>query len=275
MQYDLDGSITVTEVDLCDDILGAGTHTDMAVDATGDVYMFMEIPSSGGSLHPFVLFKLDGATGEILIDEKLIYSCDPYFGANPNIEETPAGDAFYLMWIADDELGATRLIMFSIIDTNGDFIESPYVAYDYTDEDPENLYYLSVASNELGDVFAIWSEGDIEVGGYWIALGWFDHNWLGIEDETASPAAPDITLSLSSNPFHDFLTIEVDGISSSPELSFYDITGRVVRTLEPGDGESFLWDGTDSEGNQLPSGTYVVRAETQGITATAKVVKLD
>ena len=25
-------------------------------------------------------------------------------------------------------------------------------------------------------------------GGYWIVMGWFDHNWVGIEEEETDPA---------------------------------------------------------------------------------------
>ena len=35
------------------------------------------------------------------------------------------------------------------------------------------------------------------------------------------------------------------------------------------------WDGSDDDGNQLPSGTYIIRAEDLGSISTVKVVKLN
>jgi flagellar hook assembly protein FlgD len=49
----------------------------------------------------------------------------------------------------------------------------------------------------------------------------------------------------------------------------------MVRSLvaDPGDG-SFFWDGTDGSGEDLPSGTYIVRGASEGRLASISVVKL-
>jgi hypothetical protein len=270
IQYDLEGNVVIPPVMLLEDVQFFDTFWTMAVDANGDLYCLFHFPNP---YYYISLFKIDATTGNILIDDKEIW--DPEVGSNfQHILPTPSGDQFYLMWREDDSGGWPRLIMFAVMDTNGDFVEQPYVAYDYTDEWPEQLNLLSATTNPEGDVFAIWDDGDPNVGGYWIVMGWFDHNWLGIEDDSVSVTPQGASLTLSSNPFRDLLTIEVAGVSWLAELSVYDITGRLVRSLGPGDGSTFQWDGRDDEGNELPVGTYVIRAESQGITTAAKVVKL-
>ena len=129
--------------------------------------------------------------------------------------------------------------------------------------------------NDQGDVFAIWDAYFEAVEGFYIVMGWFDHEWLGIEDESIQVEQPEITMYLSSNPFTGFLSIEVTGSLLVQELLVYDITGRQVRTLGSSNGENFFWDGSDGEGNQLPSATYIIRAEVPGSISTVKVVRLD
>jgi hypothetical protein len=275
IQYDLDGNVAIPTVSLAEGFITNSNSSSMAVDYNGDIYVLVKGSPSGGP-YRFSLYKVDCETGSLLINGKVIYMAVP--GNTiiyPHLLPSPGGDYFYFIWVEDDPiLRSKRWIRFAIIDTNGDFIEDPYVAYDYTDEDPQSIERLEATTNEDGDVFANWSwyySGD---DSYYIVLGWFDHNWMGIEDETASVTPLEISLILSSNPFHDFLSIEVTGVSWLSELSVYDISGRMVRALGPGEGSTFLWDGRDDEGNDLPVGTYVIRAEAQDTATAAKVAKL-
>ncbi|MGM0628646.1 MAG: FlgD immunoglobulin-like domain containing protein, partial [Candidatus Fermentibacterota bacterium] len=59
------------------------------------------------------------------------------------------------------------------------------------------------------------------------------------------------------------------------QIAVYDISGRMVRSLvaDPADG-SFFWDGTDGSGEELSSGTYIVRGASDGRLASISVVKL-
>jgi hypothetical protein len=277
IQYNLDGNVTINPVLLFDDDLKTSHFTSMATDALGDVYLFLYRNPDDGLPEYASLFKLDGETGSILINDQIIFQGEFYYSiANdlPAIEPMPGDESFNLAFIR--EYGNANLqIEFCLIDADGSFIEDPYVAYDYTDEPIQNLVGLASTVNEGGDVFLTWCEGDTLVGGYFIVLGWLDFDWVGIQDHPVEPDEPGIALSLSSNPFHGFLSIDVTGSEEVPELSVFDITGRRVKTLASEDGRTFLWDGYDSGGNQLPVGAYIILAESLGITVAVKVVKLD
>ncbi|THB75366.1 MAG: flagellar hook assembly protein FlgD [Gammaproteobacteria bacterium] len=69
-------------------------------------------------------------------------------------------------------------------------------------------------------------------------------------------------------------SVNVPASSSSLSVNVYSQSGVIVDSLELGPqaaGEvSFAWDGTDHEGDQLPPGKYVIKAETNyGGTVTA------
>ena len=68
--------------------------------------------------------------------------------------------------------------------------------------------------------------------------------------------------------------IEVPSSSSSLSVKIYSQSGALVDSAELGPQSagnvSFSWDGTDSDGYQLPPGQYVIQAETSyGGTATS------
>ena len=106
-------------------------------------------------------------------------------------------------------------------------------------------------------------------------MGWLDHNWVSNEETTVVTVDTEpFSLVASSNPFTESVTVTVSGPEVSPELVVYDITGRAVKSIiGAGDG-SFLWDGCDSNGNELPAGSYSIRGTAGGSTAAVQVVKL-
>lgn len=167
--------------------------------------------------------------------------------------------------------------MYSVIDMDGNFIEAPYSAYDYTDEDLQNIFELEATINELGDVFAVWNAyfPEVHPNAYYIVMGWFDHNWVGIgEEESGSVEPGDFRLIHSPNPFSGSLTISVEGEPVPGQLAVYDLSGRIVRTLFRNCDSTFLWDGRSAEGEELPAGTYIVEGASAGRLASATVVKL-
>ena len=271
IQYDLDGNVTVPTVSLIEDLVQFITNYGIAVDNEGNLYCFFILLCNTGG-HHLSLFKIDGETGEVLISDKVIRD----FGnmGFQNILSTPSGESFYLLWI-ENNYSFEYFIMFAMIDKNGDFIEEPYAAYDYSDEELQNLEVLEATTNEDGDIFAIWNQGDVEVGGYWIVLGWFDHNWVGIGEETEETVdTGEFILSPSMNPFSGSVSINVDADTLPGQLVVYDISGHIVRVLYRSGCNSFLWDGCDSEGNELPSGNYIIRGTSENKTSSATVVKL-
>ena len=261
VQYNLEGNITIPAVTLTTGLAFLYPLFSTTVDVNGDVWYFTK---ASRSYNYITLFKIDSATGEVLISDQEVETP----GASTNstiILPDPSEEKLYLMWIADDG-NFNYWVYFAVIDTNGDFIEEPYPAYDYSDEEVQQLSTLSATINELGDVFAIWSQGDVEVGGYWIVMGWFDHNWLETgEEETATGVNPP-SIFPSCNPITDSVSFTVTGVTIN-ELEIYDISGRLVMTVPVSNATAF-WDGKDTSGDRLPYGVYRVSCGEVSTTVT-------
>jgi len=277
IQYDLDGNVNIPTVSLVEEVLGNTNWCSMTADANGNAYIFAH-ENPDGLPRRFCLYKIDSSTGEVIIDGKIIYEAPPRNSINdPIIVPTPSGEEFYVLWREEDfGSGNYRWIKFAIIDTDGDFIEEPYIAYDYTDEDPEDIRELAACTNQAGDIFAGWSEYFPEDSAYRLVLGWFDHDSLGVEeDQLTGMAEPSFSISASRSPFRESVTFTTNADPAPGQIAVYDISGRMVRSLvaDPGDG-FFFWDGTDSSGEELPSGTYIVRGASDGRLASISVVKL-
>ncbi len=270
IQYDLDGNITVGPVFLFDDDLMTGHFTSIQTDVAGDPYILIR-KNPDGEPSLFALYKLDKETGSILINGVTIgqgeYVCQ-VDNDIPVFQPMPGDTSFYAAW-----LRGTLFVDFCIIDQNGDFIEEPYVAYDYTDEEIQQIQYLRGATNEEGDCFLTWSEGDTLVWGYYIVLGVLDYDWVGLGEENFSFIESDLLISPSINPFSTSVLFTVSGFSNTT-VEVFDLNGRLVRTL-CSDSEHYFWDGCSSSGNQLSSGTYIVRAMSEGLVSSTKILKLD
>lgn len=271
IQYDLEGNIVIPPVELVQGLDDLYTMSSVTVDGDGNFWCFLCYSREGVSGYILSLVKVDCATGDVLVLKEIE---TPNLGAwFMNILPGPGGDTLYLMWLAFWQ--SDHYVYFAIIDKEGNFIEEPYAAYDYSDEEIQQIAALDAATNDDGDVFAIWSQGDVEVGGYWIVMGWFDHDWVEVEESTSEPVDTDpFVLQSSANPFTESVTITVQGSVMPNQLVIYDFSGRVVRTISSSTGNSFLWDSCDSEGNELPAGTYSIRGTSAGFTATTQLVKL-
>lgn len=78
------------------------------------------------------------------------------------------------------------------------------------------------------------------------------------------------------NPFNPLTTLRFDLPSEGPaRLMIYDVAGRLIRTLLDGDMSSgrheAVWDGRDTQGRGLASGTYLARLEFDGKTETVRM----
>ena len=280
IQYDLDGNVAVPAVSLSEDLVDETNECGIAVDSDGNALVFVEeIPADDPKT--LRLYKIHGATGELLIDGNLIYEEPPFIqSSDPIILSGPSGNQFYLLWLEEEVGGGwIKYIKFAVINTNGDFVEEPYIAYDYTDEDPEDLTKLAACTNQAGDVFIHYTQY-MEQEPYnvygWITLGWFDHNWLGVEEgQLTGIAEPSFSISASRSPFRESVIFTTNADPPPGQIAVYDISGRMVRSLvaDPADG-SFFWDGTDRSGEELPAGTYIIRGASDGRLASISVVKL-
>ncbi len=93
------------------------------------------------------------------------------------------------------------------------------------------------------------------------------------------PGAPTLH-SVTPNPFNPTTRISFELPTSGPvRLRIFDLRGNLVRTLVDGfraAGEHDLtWDGTSDSGRPLPSGTYLLRLDTEQrvVTRSATLVK--
>ena len=94
--------------------------------------------------------------------------------------------------------------------------------------------------------------------------------------EDPSPGIWDGGLSIAPNPFYGQTNISFQlPVTSNVSVDVYSISGRVVRSMQPGTMEagthSLVWDGTDSSGQPLGQGVYFVRVNTASGTLTTKV----
>jgi len=86
-------------------------------------------------------------------------------------------------------------------------------------------------------------------------------------------------LAVYPNPFNPQTTISFSlGIGGSAKVAVFDVTGHRVTTLADrafANGEhSLLWRGCDVAGRAMPSGTYIVRLETESSVEARKVMLL-
>lgn len=83
-------------------------------------------------------------------------------------------------------------------------------------------------------------------------------------------------ISCYPNPFNSHTIIYLSGFGERAELSLeiFDILGRKVGEIPhiSGPQNKITWDGRDFHGNQLPSGVYFVRAETDTFSRTVKTL---
>ncbi len=79
------------------------------------------------------------------------------------------------------------------------------------------------------------------------------------------------------NPFNPVTNIKFDlPRSSHVKLVIYDLAGRMVKTLvdevKPAASHSEVWNGTDRSGRRVASGTYYYVLQTEGFSATHKMM---
>jgi|GEM_PF-2798770 hypothetical protein len=78
------------------------------------------------------------------------------------------------------------------------------------------------------------------------------------------------TLNTYPNPFNSQTLIEIRGsYERISNISIYNLTGQLVRTLPA--SPKVVWDGRDSDGNNLVSGIYFVKATSANNTQNLKI----
>jgi len=104
-------------------------------------------------------------------------------------------------------------------------------------------------------------------------MRWFGHEYEDIREDKA--IAPErIRLIAHPNPFNSKVEIEFNA-SGDYAIDIFDFSGKFVKSIAKGSGNgriSISWDGTDSYGHSVPTGVYLVVANSIGKTATSKVI---
>ena len=100
--------------------------------------------------------------------------------------------------------------------------------------------------------------------------------------DVAPPGAPleDALLINAPNPCLGTATIRCDLAGPSRVvLRIYDITGRLVRTIDHGwcqaGSHALKWDGKDMEGRRVAAGVYFISVATDRTMLSRKMVRLE
>jgi len=130
--------------------------------------------------------------------------------------------------------------------------------------------HLSMSIDSHGGAVLAWARRDApEPKRIWISYP----DYCGGDVEDGPPAAP--RLSAFPNPFNPSLTITASGEHDVVALEIFDAGGRLVRRLQPSlvtHRWTAQWDGCDVSGQELASGTYVLRMRAgTGAEASRKI----
>ena len=263
LQYDLEGNTVIPLTDFtADDMLGCTRFPELNLDTEGNLMVVNHIARSGQQ-YRYVLWKVDKDTGATMIDEKIIV-----IGIPPEMDVStylilrnlPGTDQYYLCWTDGALLDK---VFYLLMDSDGNVLVDWQVAYDYSDEDPEDVRSIDGVVDDAGNLYIVYAQVETEPQiDYFPTFGWFNHDSLGIEGEVYIEP-PGVLLRASHNPSCGSVQFYLEGVDSM-ELRVFDITGRIVAGVSMSDGSGF-WNGTGSSGERLPSGVYTLVGD-QGVS---------
>ncbi len=77
---------------------------------------------------------------------------------------------------------------------------------------------------------------------------------------------------LSANPFSNNAKFKVNAnMTDNLNLAIYDMLGNKVKSFDV-DGNEYVWDGTDNNGNAVANGVYIIRLSGMDVSVTENVV---
>ena len=97
-----------------------------------------------------------------------------------------------------------------------------------------------------------------------------------VDDQTIPPVGK-MLLQNYPNPFNPETTIAFDlPQAGTAKLEIYNVKGQLIKTLAHGQHDfgrhSYVWNGTDNQGNSVSSGLYFYRLSTNGHTENRKMM---
>ncbi|MDD3534912.1 MAG: FlgD immunoglobulin-like domain containing protein [Candidatus Cloacimonetes bacterium] len=107
----------------------------------------------------------------------------------------------------------------------------------------------------------------------------FDSNTMDIGENVETPAPDGIALKAYPNPFVHTLELEIELAKNTEiKLDIYNLRGQKQKSFVAGSlargKHSFRWDGRDAQGNKVPAGIYLCRAQIAGKVEVIKLVKM-
>ncbi len=146
----------------------------------------------------------------------------------------------------------------------------------------EQSFDISTIADGVATVYLRWTQGTTD--GSWLYAGWNIDDveiWAlqqGQFSDTSGPNRRVATLTPNvPNPFNPLTVVAFElKASARATLAVFDLRGRHVRTLrdehlDAGRYEA-TWDGTDTAGSEMPSGSYVFRLIAGGETQVHKAL---
>lgn len=250
LQYDLDGNTIVPLIDFTTGDNDCSRFPGLSLDKQGNLIVVEDFSED------IVFWKIDKVSGLTLIDEKVIVSDTPpdmYVSGDFILRNLPGTSEYYLCWrdtAIDDQ------VVFLLMDEDGNVLQNWQAAYDYSDEDPEDIHNIDGVVDPEGNLYIVYAQVEMSpVAGYYPTFGWFNFDYLAVEDTTASVQEEEI-LSISQNPVQGGVLFSYTG-SQSLNLRVFDLSGREVAGVTLFEGTGY-WNGTDSSGERLPAGVYTV-----------------
>ncbi len=255
LQYDLDGNTVVPLIDFTPGgNLSCSRDPELALDSSRNLMVVEDIGPS------YVLWKLDKNSGLTLIDQKNIVSDqipEMYISTRFILRSLPGTDLFYLAWT---DSGLDNHIWFLLMDSNGDVLVDWALAYDYADEDPENLPDIDGVVDSEGNLYLAYEQLETEPAlGYFPTFGWFNHDSVGVQQQEAAVIEQTPSLTISSNPVSGSVTVYT-GTNTLQTLRVFDLYGREVSSIAVTDGTG-IWNGDDFTGKRLPAGIYTITGD--------------
>ena len=170
-----------------------------------------------------------------------------------NFTVTPQNGSIQLSWDALDDYD-----IFQIYRDGVQIAESTVLTYYDTDVTPATVYRYSVRAKNTGtDDYSSFSPVIT------IEYHMPSTNVLSVFPQPASAQTEIYAVMVKTGHL---------------KITVYDLHGRLVRQLFTGTAEighhSFIWDFTDLNGQQLPSGIYYCKAETASGVITKKIIRL-
>jgi hypothetical protein len=184
------------------------------------------------------------------------------------------GSEYDITWVASDNESVDSVAL--------------YCSYDGGVSFPDTL-----ATGELNDSTYAWTVPDVPSDSCLIRIVAHDSSlntgedvsdaFFGIQNTTSAGETPEVAwfglLQNYPNPFNPLTSIEfsVDR-TARVTLRVFDVSGKAVKTLvqrvvTPGSHTGY-WNGEDERGRAVASGVYIYTLETEGNTATRKMVLL-